>query len=403
MRFPSEVDRSGAAWAADAGEVQKVARMDTFDGGSARGSSFTGEPLWECVKSALEVMHGGSLLIFDWDDTILPTTALAIGGHLRPQSQALRHGESRSAANQDVDVQYREHVDKRRKQLGLVKFANMDPMTVDQCYFGQEVILTGSEKLELNGQVGIIGEYHADSGQFDVITLDNTIHQCKPCNLELCVDTKSFPSSELDACGAAALIVLRAAKKLGNVLIVTNSDHGWVHDSAARFLPCLADELRDIPVISARSIFEPQKVPDKQWKTLCFQRIVKCFHSGPWGIFGVQHLVSIGDSLDEHEATMQVAQWCPCYVKSLKLSERPTMFAVHQQLQLCLRHLPHIVYHIGNLQLDFRQMMSPEMTSNGEKRPLISQATDLHASERCKKEDEPPQKKRCSVLRALGA
>jgi len=141
-------------------------------------------------------------------------------------------------------------------------------------------------------------------------------------------------------------------------LIVTNSDHGWVHDTAAKFMPKLAIELRDIPVISARSIFEPQGISDaKQWKILCFRRIVECFHSGPAGIWGVQNLVSIGDSLDEQEATMKVAQCCPCYVKSLKLLERPNMIQLAQQLELCSRYLWGVSYHAGNFDVDLGQII----------------------------------------------
>eukprot|EP00439_Symbiodinium_sp_Y106_P006981 s12019_g1.t1 len=46
------------------------------------------------------------------------------------------------------------------------------------------------------------------------------------------------------------------------VVIITNSGFGWVHETAVRFMPLLLSELEDIPVISARSIFEPLGVKE---------------------------------------------------------------------------------------------------------------------------------------------
>jgi len=79
----------GSAWAADAAEVQKTATIDPAGGKGSRRFGFVGEPLWECVKSALLAMRGSSLVIFDWDDTLFPTTALEAGGNLKSRAQML--------------------------------------------------------------------------------------------------------------------------------------------------------------------------------------------------------------------------------------------------------------------------------------------------------------------------
>lgn len=172
---------------------------------------------------------------------------------------------------------------------------------------------------------------------------------------------QSLPCDDLREVAAAAAQALRAAKSVGNTIIVTNADHGWVHETAARFMPGLAHDLQGIPVLSARSIFKPQGISEsRERKVQCFRRIVQCFHSGPAGIFGVQSLVSIGDSMDEHEATMKVAQSCPCYVKSLKLMERPTMSQMAQQLEVFAAQLPSIATHAGNLDFDLGMMVAVE-------------------------------------------
>lgn len=231
-------------------------------------SDCIGEPLWECVKSALLGMQGSSLLIFDWDDTLLPTSALEDAGYLGNGSEE----------NQLMPTNVRSN-----------------------------------------------GSSNAACG---------------------------FVAHELAACDLAASRVVRAAQELGIVLIVTNSNHGWVHATAARFLPELAKELARIPVISARSIFEPQGICLQQWKVLCFERIVQCFNSRSVGAVDVCSLVSIGDSIDEEEATMAIAQRCLCYAKALKLTERPNMCTVTQQLVFCLNHLSKMSVYSGNLHVD---------------------------------------------------
>jgi hypothetical protein len=247
-------------------------------------------------------MRGGSLVIFDWDDTLFPTSALADGGHLKPSKD-------------------------------------------------------GS------------------------------------------APSKPFPAEELAACSAAALRVLAESRKFGNRLIVTNADHGWVHDSAARFMPSLAGELKDIPVISARSIFEPQGIVDaKMRKVMCFWRVVQCFHSGPQGIWGLQNLISIGDSLEEQEATIKIAQHCPCYVKSVKLADRPSMRQLAQQLDLLVftDQLAEIFYHVGNLDLELGQVgADDEAEEDDAKENEIppSQSTPNRESQ-AEEDCEPVNKKR---------
>jgi len=59
---------------------------------------------------------------------------------------------------------------------------------------------------------------------------------------------------ELDS---AAVDLIRQAKKLGKVYIVTNAAEGWVELSAKRFLPLVNAELpNDITIISARAHYE---------------------------------------------------------------------------------------------------------------------------------------------------
>lgn len=282
----------GPAWftsiiqAASKGMMPDAFRADRRVSSPCNGSAIQGAYLWECAKASLSGIRGDSLVIFDWDDTLFPTTALAsVEDFLLPLSLA-----------------------------------------------------------------------------------------------------------DLADWSVAVAHVLRVARTVSSCVIVTNSDHGWVQETVARWFPGLASEMVGIPIISARSIFEAQGIADaQQRKVLCFQRIVQCLCSGTTGTEGTQSLVSIGDSLDEHEACMQVSHHFPCYAKSLKLLQRPTMAQLVQQLDVVSAHLPKILAHKGDLVANLGHMVAVEgLLASETVEKFIRSQTEIARSE----DKEPGQKKR---------
>jgi len=150
------------------------------------------------------------------------------------------------------------------------------------------------------------------------------------------------------ACAAAGVRALQKAKQVGRVLIVTNAALGWVEESMARFLPELAAELASVPVISARSIFEPQGVESWNWKVHCFQRIAQSVQVQDMlcGQFQQEiQLVSIGDSLAERVAAQEVARDASLHWKAttVKLKDQPTVDDLTEQLLLCAESLPTVL------------------------------------------------------------
>ncbi|CAE7222815.1 SIK2 [Symbiodinium pilosum] len=102
-------------------------------------------------------------------------------------------------------------------------------------------------------------------------------------------------------------------------------------------MPALLSELEDIPVVSARSIFEPLGVQEPyRWKVLCFRRIVDCFTFDAAGKKGPSSLISIGDGWQERVAAMMAAQDVElACVKCLKFLEQPGVDQLAQELDLC--------------------------------------------------------------------
>jgi len=232
-----------------------------------------GEALWETVRAAVEkpwraaedgsTSAHSSLVIFDWDDTLLPTAALVAAGRIAPAPGATPAASKTGAAS-----------------------------------------------------AAMLNEWELDS--------------------------------LLESCAEAAIQALQVAAKYGRVIIVTNSGYGWVNETASRFCPQLLSVIEDIPVISARSIFEPLGVVEPwKWKVACFQRIANCVQFDPLGITGPSSLISIGDGWHERVAAIMTAQELklPCHVKCLKLLEQPGVEQLVQQLELCSQVFEGLAAH----------------------------------------------------------
>lgn len=223
--------------------------------------------------------HPDSLIIFDWDDTVMPTAALAAGGRFAAPPPP--------------------------------------PPPVDD----------------------IQDEEANDGGQ---ATQPVELQELRPSD------------EELAACAEAASKALEAAGKYGKVIILTNAVQGWVFDTASRFMPQLLGDLKELTIISARSIFEPLGITEPwRWKALCMQRILDCYKFDRDGIDGTRNLVSIGDSWHERAAAILAAQdlGFPCHVKCLKLQEAPLVGTVARQMDLCAHYFEWLVAHDGHLDL----------------------------------------------------
>jgi len=56
---------------------------------------------------------------------------------------------------------------------------------------------------------------------------------------------------------------------------------------------------------------------------------------------------------------MRINQYCPCYTKSLKLTERPSIAMLTCQLELCLNHVGKMSAYNGNLDINLDRAQSP--------------------------------------------
>lgn len=147
----------------------------------------------------------------------------------------------------------------------------------------------------------------------------------------------------------SVVALLRCAKALGRVVVVTNAHDGWVETSAQRYLgKGVVEELDDVPIVSARHrygvTFPSNPVA---WKVAAFYDVL-----GP--LQSPHHVVSLGDSLCERSALGIVVKGREregVVAKSVKFMEEPTADVLTRQLDLLCACLDAIVAFQGSLDL----------------------------------------------------
>mmetsp|Transcript_28279 Transcript_28279/g.34945 ORF Transcript_28279/g.34945 Transcript_28279/m.34945 type:complete len:322 (+) Transcript_28279:156-1121(+) len=76
------------------------------------------------------------------------------------------------------------------------------------------------------------------------------------CNLQSYSEMSCELQELMDKIGEVAEKCLEAASRYGEVIIITNSDDGWVHFSAERYVPNLVRVLSKYRIVSARTAYE---------------------------------------------------------------------------------------------------------------------------------------------------
>ncbi|EER16522.1 apicomplexan-conserved protein, putative [Perkinsus marinus ATCC 50983] len=128
--------------------------------------------------------------------------------------------------------------------------------------------------------------------------------------------------------------LLKCCLQVGTVVIVTNSEEGWVEYSAHTYFPSLTKVLRQCRIISARTTYEKQYPEDQYadtsslWKLLAFALL--------WIEFKPSQLISIGDSVKERQACLKAAAASTyhCLPKSVKLVSAPSCKTLIRELTI---------------------------------------------------------------------
>eukprot|EP00928_Gymnodinium_smaydae_P027244 TRINITY_DN21125_c0_g1_i1.p1 TRINITY_DN21125_c0_g1~~TRINITY_DN21125_c0_g1_i1.p1 ORF type:complete len:397 (+),score=79.87 TRINITY_DN21125_c0_g1_i1:48-1193(+) len=151
---------------------------------------------------------------------------------------------------------------------------------------------------------------------------------------------------------AAGRHVLELAKTLGEVVIITNADPGWVEQSALDFLPSILPVLANVPVISARGCQEAAVSHEEltDWKARAFLKLRDSHLLDE----SVLNLVSIGDADYEMIAAQKLGRACAAtgaVVKTVKFKLRPSPKTLLRELRQLRESLVGIANHGRNLRM----------------------------------------------------
>lgn len=137
---------------------------------------------------------------------------------------------------------------------------------------------------------------------------------------------------------------------LGETIIVTNAQRGWVQMCVERFMPRLQAPLAQVRVLSARDRFEHSFPGDPvAWKCATFAELKDNSRQ-------IANLVAIGDQEPEMEAVAKLARlYHTAFVKSIRFVEKPTMHQLRVELQLVAQKLPRITNAARHMSISLQQ------------------------------------------------
>eukprot|EP00927_Polykrikos_kofoidii_P070336 TRINITY_DN6646_c0_g1_i1.p1 TRINITY_DN6646_c0_g1~~TRINITY_DN6646_c0_g1_i1.p1 ORF type:complete len:281 (+),score=49.52 TRINITY_DN6646_c0_g1_i1:34-843(+) len=141
--------------------------------------------------------------------------------------------------------------------------------------------------------------------------------------------------------------LLTISMALGETLIITNGNEGWVQDSTRMFLPRLMPLVAQLKVMSARASYESLYPGEPfAWKRLAFKEFIlhRQAREGTREAQSVNLLV-LGDSRAEIEAADSVFPLLGLrsLLKTVKFKEMPTIHELLGQLRKVLEDLSSLV------------------------------------------------------------
>jgi hypothetical protein len=151
------------------------------------------------------------------------------------------------------------------------------------------------------------------------------------------LDTPIIPpehAAQLTILERTVRIILERALICGTVIIITNSETGWVELSCSKFIPDILPLLSRIKIISARSTFETISPDDPiEWKIKAFSQEISLVYLDKESTIR-KNIISFGDSTYERIALFKKAHDIKALPKSIKFVERPTIQQLQKQLEL---------------------------------------------------------------------
>ena len=183
----------------------------------------------------------------------------------------------------------------------------------------------------------------------------------------------------LDSIGKYAEKCLDEASEYGEVIIITNSDDGWVKFSAERYVPYLLPVIERYRIVSARTRYE-RFYPNQPlcWKAAAFAHEVNeifkdCVDvdttssvdsmvltddsssdssSSECMVKTRKEVISFGDSMEERTAVKIVANQLEAHPKSVMFLSAPNPAQIIGQLAMLTEHMQFVNDHELDLDIE---------------------------------------------------
>lgn len=166
------------------------------------------------------------------------------------------------------------------------------------------------------------------------------------CSTAIKEQTLPHPS-QLAMLERAVARLLLTAMGMGYTAIVTNASLPWVRTTAQNYIPSVVPLLEKVYVTSARQTYEETLGNDPcAWKIHAFRDVVSNFSSKSWIPGEPQrevNLTALGDSVVDIEAAETAMTGSNSVVKTIKLTELPTIHELLGQLQVVQQDLPNLI------------------------------------------------------------
>ena len=156
---------------------------------------------------------------------------------------------------------------------------------------------------------------------------------------ELPADGRLTPvnyEQELKKLSDIVIQLLTQAALLGSVFIVTGSEHGWVKQSCQESLPEVWAMIKNLPIVSARTLYESKAPNDVyHWKYRAFEDCLTPHH---------QHILSFGDNPNDAKVPWDLGKLLPhvSTIKTVLLTSNPDIVQLRTQLYQLLQSLMDI-------------------------------------------------------------
>jgi len=167
---------------------------------------------------------------------------------------------------------------------------------------------------------------------------------CLNCNINVIPSDLLNKFNELSE---KVLSILEKSIKNYKVVIITNSDEGWVELSSQKLMPNVYNFIYDnnIDIISAKLKYSDKIKSSIEWKILAFEDEINSL-----GNVSV-NVISFGDSICERIALQNLNNPNIVLKKNIKFIEKPKINQIINQLILIDNYFEFIINESNNLDL----------------------------------------------------